>query len=550
MKNLIIKNGTVYDPLNDIEGEVKDILIEKGIIVEKFSNSTDVAVIDAKGKTVIPAAIDIHAHVASQQVNWVRLLGKKDPKIYETWKGLVLEKIAKDYITNGYTTIIEANVFPSLAKQTIFNLSHFPVLDKAMLINVSNLWPLELEYQRGKIEDMSIFLSDLLEKVKGFGFKVYNPFESENWDFKIIRDNLSSQGRLYNFSALDVYKTLTQCNERLNLPHSIHAHVEGYENEEGQKNLLDVLEEIKKLELKVPNNRNQIFHLAHASSYNINGENSEIIRFFNENQHFDLDLGCLGFNKINPLITSDRRLINSLSKSENNYNIIRSAIELEGDAFATHRMFDKNIKKDCIIWSNAIDLALNIKNKYQVQFSINYPNYANITDVPEISTWLLSEQARGKFIETMDPSYKAITNLLNIPKSLSFNEFVIMTRASPARSLGLNKIKGHLGNGADGDMNILDMNASDLDLNKDWESLKKSLKSIEYVIKKGEIIKKNDEINLNKEGKIIWTKGNAPDDPSGYIMKKKREFYQKYTSFFYDFYQVNISPKDLLQIKY
>ena len=99
-------------------------------------------------------------------------------------------------------------------------------------------------------------------------------------------------------------------------------------------------------------------------------------------------------------------------------------------------------------------------------------------------------------------------------------------------------------------MNILDMNASDLDLNKDWESLKKSLKSIEYVIKKGEIIKKNDEINLNKEGKIIWTKGNAPDDPSGYIMKKKREFYQKYTSFFYDFYQVNISPKDLLQIKY
>ena len=33
--SLVIRNGTVYDPANGIDGEVKDIHIDKGKIVEK-----------------------------------------------------------------------------------------------------------------------------------------------------------------------------------------------------------------------------------------------------------------------------------------------------------------------------------------------------------------------------------------------------------------------------------------------------------------------------------------------------------------------------------
>ena len=200
---LIIKNGIVFDPINKIEGETKDILIESGKIVEKFSNEKEIKEINANGKTVTPSAIDIHTHVASQQVNWVRLLGSNIKKFKEVWQGLTLEKIARDYISMGYNFILEANVFPSLAKQTIFNFQQIPVLDKAMLLNISNLWPLELEFQRGKISDMAIFLSDLLSKTYGFGFKVYNPFECEIWNFKEMREDLSEHGRLYNFSPLD-----------------------------------------------------------------------------------------------------------------------------------------------------------------------------------------------------------------------------------------------------------------------------------------------------------------------------------------------------------
>ena len=190
MGRLMIKHGVVFDPINNIDGEIKDILIESGKIVEKFSNETDVKEIDAKGKTVIPSAVDIHTHVASQQVNWARLLGTNNNKFKEIWHGLTLKNIARNYISNGYTFILEANVFPSLAKQTVFDFKQLPVLDKAMLLNVSNFWPLELEFQRGKIDDMAIFLSDLLSKTYGFGIKIYNPFENENWNFRELREDI------------------------------------------------------------------------------------------------------------------------------------------------------------------------------------------------------------------------------------------------------------------------------------------------------------------------------------------------------------------------
>ena len=165
MTKLIVKNGFVFDPFNSIEGDKKDILIEDGKVVDTFVNPRDIKEIDAKGKTVIPAALEIHAHLASQQLNRVRLLGSNNQEFQNLWNGLTITNIAKDYVSNGYTFILEANVFPSLTKQTIFDLKRLPVLDKAFLLNTSNLWALELEFQKEMVEEGAVLLSDLLEKV-------------------------------------------------------------------------------------------------------------------------------------------------------------------------------------------------------------------------------------------------------------------------------------------------------------------------------------------------------------------------------------------------
>ena len=553
MTKLLVKNGFVFDPFNSIEGEKKDILIQDGKVVDKFVSSSDIKEIDAKRKTVIPAALEIHAHVASQQLNWVRLLGSNNQEFQNLWNGLTLNTIAKDYISNGYTFILEANVFPSLTKQTIFDLKRLPVLDKAFLLNTSNLWALELEFQKELVEEGAVLLSNLLEKVKGFGLKAYNPFEAEYWNWKVVRKNLTEKGRLFNFAPMDVYGKLSRFVEHLGLPHSIHAHIEGYESQYSKENLTATLNKVKSLGLK-PNTKNdlgikrsQIFHLAHASSYNIDGDNSELIKFYNENQDFDMDLGFIGFNTINPLITSDRHLINKLNNSPNPYKLIRSSVESEGDSFATLRKFSKKTKEDCLMWANAIDLALNI-TPWQLQFSINYPNYANITDLPEIASWLISNNAREQFMADMEAGFLKDNSLISNSKLLSFNDFIILTRSSPAKSLGIGSIKGNLGLGADGDLNILDLNLNDTDISRDYEKFKSALSNIEYVIKAGEVIKDHDIIDLNSSGKIFWASGKPEKEDTKSILAKKADFYQKYYSNFYNSYDMTINKEILRKI--
>jgi formylmethanofuran dehydrogenase subunit A len=553
MSKLIVKNGYVFDPLNKIEGEKKDILIEEGKVVDKFSNNNDIKEIDASGKTVVPAAVEIHAHVASQQLNWVRLLGSNNQDFQNYWKGLTLTNIAKNYIANGYTFILEANVFPSLAKQTVFDLERLPVLDKGYLLNPSNLWALELEFQKGLVEEGAAFLADLLQKVKGFGIKAYNPFEAESWDWKVMRETLTEKGRLFNFTPMNVFENLTRFVEYLGLPHSIHAHIEGYESQYSKQNLLETLKKIKSLELK-PNQktdykikRSQVFHLAHGSSYNIDGNNSELIKFYSENPDFEMDLGFIGFNELNPLITSDRRLINKLINSSNSYNLFRSSIESEGDSFSTLRKFSKQEKEACVMWANGIDLALNI-SPWQLQFSINYPNYADITNLPDIASWLISHDARQQFIEEMETELLKDISLISNYNELTFNEFIILSRSSPAKSLGLGSIKGNLGVGSDGDLNVLDIDIKKTEVSKDHAKFKAALNNIEYVIKAGDIIKNHEKIDLSSSGKVFWASGIPEKEDNKSILVKKEDFYRKYFSNFYDSYKITLKNERLRQI--
>ena len=68
MKRILIKNGLIIDPANDLE-EYLNIYIENGKIVnlykdeEKLPLVDDLEIIDAKNMIVIPGMIDIHTHL-------------------------------------------------------------------------------------------------------------------------------------------------------------------------------------------------------------------------------------------------------------------------------------------------------------------------------------------------------------------------------------------------------------------------------------------------------------------------------------------------------
>ncbi|MFQ6074474.1 MAG: amidohydrolase family protein, partial [Candidatus Bathyarchaeia archaeon] len=77
MAELLIKNGFVYDPINKIDGEIMDIAMKDGKIVEKVEGNS-VKVVDASGMIVMPGGVDIHSHIAGAKVNAGRMLRPED----------------------------------------------------------------------------------------------------------------------------------------------------------------------------------------------------------------------------------------------------------------------------------------------------------------------------------------------------------------------------------------------------------------------------------------------------------------------------------------
>ena len=72
MTQLRIAGGSVHDPANAIDGEIRDICIDDGRIVAELPSSAPK--IDARGMVVMPGGVDIHSHVASGSVNIARRL--------------------------------------------------------------------------------------------------------------------------------------------------------------------------------------------------------------------------------------------------------------------------------------------------------------------------------------------------------------------------------------------------------------------------------------------------------------------------------------------
>ena len=68
MTEYLIKNGFVFDPVLGIRGDVADVAIKDGKIVETNAVKSP-KVIDATGRTVMAGGVDVHAHVAGPKVN-------------------------------------------------------------------------------------------------------------------------------------------------------------------------------------------------------------------------------------------------------------------------------------------------------------------------------------------------------------------------------------------------------------------------------------------------------------------------------------------------
>ena len=115
MSSVHLKNGKIYDPVNDIFNKKADIFIKDGKIVESLDKSAS-ETINCENKIIMPGAIDLHTHIGGGKVNIARLMlqefHKNNDSEYDLTANFVPStlKTGLEYIKMGYTSCFEPAV--------------------------------------------------------------------------------------------------------------------------------------------------------------------------------------------------------------------------------------------------------------------------------------------------------------------------------------------------------------------------------------------------------------------------------------------------------
>lgn len=512
---LLIKNGFVYDPLNNVNGERMDIAIKDGKIVEKVDENK-AKIIDASETIIMPGGVDIHCHIAGSEVNTGRLLRPEDHfKDFErktpTTRSGVGYSIPSTFTTGyryarmGYTTIMNPSMPPLEAKHTHEELNDTPMVDKATYPLLGDWW-FVLEYLKdGKVEECARYVAWMMTSTKGYAIKIVNPGGLEAWGSGRNVDSINDQVPYFGITPREILRGLCKVNKLLNLPHTIHVHT----NNLGKPgNYLTALETMKCVEDLALEDK-PIIHITHCQFCAFKGSDwrtlesgaEEIAKYVNHRSHVTLDMGQVIFTNTTTM-TADGPFQYTLYQLSGN-KWVNHDVETETSSGIVPFRYRRKSYANAIQWTIGLELALLIKNPWKIFMTTDHPNGGPFTSYPSIISWLMSRKAREAVLSKINPRARSRSLLPSIDRELSFYEIAIVTRAGQTKALNL-KNKGHLGVGADADIAIYNLNPEITNPSKEYKMVRRAFKHAAYTIKGGEIVVKNGEILRHVEGATMW----------------------------------------------
>jgi formylmethanofuran dehydrogenase subunit A len=480
----------VYDPRNGLDGVVRDICVEDGRIVAACKGAAQE--IDATGLVVFPGGVDIHTHLASPAVNTARAFRPEDHRVAccPRRPGLrsgVGHTVPSSFTTGylyagmGYTTVMEAATPPIGTRHTHEELNDIPMLDKGCFILMGNNEFLMQFIKDGDQEKVRRYVGWLLRSLKGYAVKLVNPGGVEQWKHGRDVEGLDDRVLHFDVTPRQILQSLAQANEDLGLPHSIHVHA----NRLGVPgNWETTLETLRALEGKR-------VHLAHVQFHSYGGKGyagftskvKEIADYVIAHPNVTVDVGQVIFGDATT-ITADGPWQYRLHKLTGNkwYN---ADVELEtGSGIVPYTYKEKNAV-NALQWAIGLETFLLIDDPWRVSLSTDHPNGGPFMYYPWVIRLLMDRGFREAMMRRVHKKVQTRSLLPQIAREYSLQEIAIVTRAGPARALGLPH-KGHLGPGADADIALY---ADDPDREAMFEKAVVGIKDGEVVVRDGEVVR-------------------------------------------------------------
>jgi formylmethanofuran dehydrogenase subunit A len=512
---LLIKNGFVYDPLNEINGEKMDIAIMDGKIVDKV-HEHKARKIDATGLTVMPGGVDIHTHIAGAEVNTGRLLRPEDhAKDIERKTTLTRSGVGYSipstfttgyrYSRMGYTTIMNPSMPPLEAKHTHEELSDTPMLDKASYPLLGDWW-FVLEYlSKGNLTECAKYVAWMMGTSKGYAIKIVNPGGLESWGFGRNVHSIDDQVPNFCITPREIMCGLAKVNRMLNLPHTIHLHTNNLGLPGNYATTLDTMRALE----SVATDGKPVAHITHLQFSSFAGDGwgtmrsgaEEISRYINAHSHVTFDMGQVIFTDTTTM-TADGPFEYTLYELSG-HKWVNGDVETETSGGIIPFHYKRNNAVNATQWSIALELALMIDDPWKIFMTTDHPNGGPFFAYPKIIAWLISNKARMATLKRCHKKAQRKSLLPSINRELSLYELAIVTRAGQAKALGLAH-KGHLGVGADADIAIYDVNPEKIDIARKYKTVRKAFRNAAYTIKDGKVVVKDGEVVQHVDGRTMW----------------------------------------------
>ena len=468
MSQLRIVGGAVYDPANDVDGEVREICIDDNRIVADVEATAPR--LDARGMVVMPGGVDMHCHVASGAVNVARRLLPEDHARHGARApGLTLDdppivpRSGSDgtvpttfttgyrYAGLGYTTVFDAAVAPIMARSAHAQLDDTPIVDGGFYALLGNDDYLLRLIDAGDRERAREYAAWTLAVTGAYAIKIVNPAGVELWKRgSRERTDLDSPLGSSRVTPRAILETLVDAANALGLPHAAHIHCN---NLGVPGNAATTLATMAALDGRRAHFTHLQFHsYGQAEGGKWRSAAREIIEYVNGHPSVSGDVGQVMFGSAVTL-TADAPVEYLLHRSSGR-KWTNVDIELEtGCGVVPHEYKDRNAVA-ALQWAIGLELFLLSADPWRVVLSTDHPNGGSFMSYPALIHLLMNRAHRDEQIRRVEGKLLAGSALADgLAREYTLREIAIITRAGPARLLGL-PTKGHLGLGADADVTI------------------------------------------------------------------------------------------------
>jgi formylmethanofuran dehydrogenase subunit A len=419
------------------------------------------------------------------------------------------------YSAMGYTTVIEPALPAVKALSAWEEIEDLPNLNTGMLPMFCNSM-ITFEYVQNKdISGLAAYIAWTLQNVGGLGAKVVNPGGTYAWANGIDIHGLDDPIPEWDITPRDITRSICTAVEALGLPHPMHLHPNNLGRVGNVDTTIAQLDSIR--DIKGNNGRQHIAHLTHMSFECLGSSDPgstewrdlesggiSFAKYFNKNKFFTTDLGQITFGPATTM-TGDGPFEYYLHQlAGGKWTNATVDVELPGGAGVVPYYYNPKSLGNSIQWAIPLEFALSVDDVWRVVLTTDHPNAGPFTKYPLVISWLMSKKQRQNWLEQMHPKVYERSVLSELDREWDLYELAISTRAAPAKILGLEAAKGHLGTGADADIAIYDIDPTRQNLSAKPDRIVKAFTNAYLTYLNGVQVSKNGKIGKTPHGKV-WS---------------------------------------------